>query len=129
MLFFSRQYTMTTSSKYSSNKIIEVIEDRTHHFIMKSYITTIFETDRKKPEYHLYWYNENKMWEDTSMIYKNLSAKKLGKKELKYFFDNQDIFVEVKTNKHGTVWEHKDIGFDKSKVQRNQYFLDFNQES
>jgi hypothetical protein len=92
-------------------------------------VTAIFETERKKTEYYLYWYNENKKWEDAEIMYKNLSTKKLGKKELQFFFDNQHIFVEVKNNKSGSVWEHKEIGFDKKKVRRNQYFIDFNPKS
>jgi hypothetical protein len=120
---------MTTSSKYSSNKIVEVIDNGTHHFILKCYITAAFEYEKKKTEYYLYWYNDNKTWEDNRVMYKNLSTKKLGKKELKYFLNNQQIFKEVKNNRHGVVWEHKEIGFNKGKVQLNQYFLDFNQES
>jgi hypothetical protein len=120
---------MTTSSKYSSNKIKEVIDNGTHHFILKCYVTAVFETERKKPEYYLYWHNDNKTWDDETIMYKNLSSKKLGKKELRYFLDNLNLFNEVKNNKYGSIWEHHKIGFDKNKVKIQQYFLDFNQES
>jgi hypothetical protein len=51
---------MSTTSAYSSNKLKQVIDNKTDHFITKSYVFAAFEHERRKSEYHLYWYNAKK---------------------------------------------------------------------
>lgn len=111
---------MSTSSKYSKNKLKEVISDGTYHIVIKSYIRAAFEFDRQKSEYHLYWHNENAGIDPESMRYKCISNKKMGKKEIKYFSSIiKDYRAEIDSF-DGTVWVHKQIGFDKSKVVDTQ---------
>lgn len=116
---------MTTSSKYCSNKIKQVIEDRTPYFIMKCFISASFEYDRKKAEYYVYWFNENRGIDEESMRYKHLSNKKMGKKEIRFFTNTIDDY-ELKINsEEGSIWENKKIIFEKDKVINIQFYLNF----
>lgn len=116
---------MSTSSSYSSNKLLQVIEDETQHFIAKSYITPIFESTEYVTEYHLYWYNANKNLFENNDRYTRMSYKKINKKELKLFYSLEDNYQLVIENKHGCIWERKDIVFDKSRVILSQFNLPF----
>lgn len=115
---------MSTSSTYSSNKLKQILEHRTQHFIIRSYLTTKFEYERKEPEYFLYWFNINSGIDSELMKYKFLSYKKMNKKEVRLFYDILTSYVCAIESKDGNVWHHKDIGFDKEKVKINQ--LSFN---
>jgi hypothetical protein len=107
---------MGTSSKYSKNKIEQVIDDNTFHLITKSYISANFESERRKTEYHVYWVNENRGENEDLEGFKNLSNRKLNKNELKFFFNNIHLYELKEDNKYGCIWENKKIGFDKNKV-------------
>lgn len=116
---------MSTTSAYSSNKLKQVIDNETQHFIVKSYITAKFDYDRAKPEYHLYWYNDKKgVYEDIPK-YQYLSFKELNKKEKKYFDSIRDEYFLAKETKDGCVWENKKLGFNRSLVRVNQYKIEF----
>lgn len=114
---------MSTSSAYSSNKLKQVIENKTQHFVIKSFMTSSFEYNRKKPEYHLYWYNKNGGIDPETMRYRNMSNKKMNSKEVAFF---KSILSEYDTEidtKDGSVWKHNQIGFNKSMVVMNNYVL------
>ena len=108
---------MSTPSTYSSNKLKQVLENNTQHFVIKSFLTTTFEYDRKEPEHHLYWVNLNKGVDEETMRYKHLSNKKMNSKELQFFYDNIHNYNEEIQQDSGSVWEHKTLGFDKELVK------------
>lgn len=113
-----------TSSKYCSNKLEEIVKNGTEHFVIRCYLTTTFEYDRKIPEYWIYWYNHNKGIDNESMKYKCLSNKKMGKNEIKYFNSIiNDYRVEINSS-DGNVWVNSKIGFSKEKVRINQITMD-----
>lgn len=114
---------MSTSSVYSSNKLRDVIKNETQHFVIKSYITAAFETERKKSEMHLYWYNRNSSYEIELGSYHSLSFKKMNKKELNLFYSIIDDYSIEIDRKDGTVWHHKKIGFNKELVKSYQLRL------
>lgn len=116
---------MSTSSSYSSNKLLQVIDDKTQHFIAKSYITAIFESDRRETEYHLYWYNKNKGTFEEDDGYVKMSYKKMNKKEIKFFFSLEYNYEIVLENQHGLIYNNKSLGFDKSKVLLSQFSIDW----
>ncbi len=116
---------MSTSSKYSSNKLKQVIENNTQHFIIRSYVSAAFEYDRKVYEYHLYWYNANKGKFEDMHCYQCMSFKQLNRKEIKYFKSILDEYNKVVDNKYGCIWENKKLGFNKTLVHINQLKFDF----
>jgi hypothetical protein len=105
-----------TTSKYCSNKLDEIVNNETEHFIIRSYLTAAFEYDRKIAEYWLYWYNPNKGTDEENPQYRFLSNKKMNKKEVRLFYDNLTSYSSVIKNKDGDVWQHKNIGFSINKV-------------
>ena len=76
---------MSTKSSYSSNKLNQVIENGTHHFVSKSYVSAKFDHDRKKSEYYLYWVNLKKGVFESDPKYHRMSCKPMNAKEKKYF--------------------------------------------
>ena len=116
---------MSTSSSYSSNKLSQVIEDETQHFIAKSYITPIFESTEYVTEYHLYWYNANKSIFESDDRYMRMSYKKMNKKELSFFRQIEEKYIVAIENKHGCVWENKFLGFEKSRVILSQFNIEW----
>jgi hypothetical protein len=107
---------MSTKSSYSSNKLNQVIENGTHHFISKSYVSAKFDHDRKKSEYYLYWVNLKKGVFESDSKYHRMSCKPMNAKEKKYFKSILDEYRETLNNRHGVVWENKKLGFDKTLV-------------
>ena len=107
---------MSTSSAYSSNKLKQVLENKTQHFILKSFVYPAFEHQRKKSEYHLYWINMNKGVFEEYPKYKNMSCKMLNKKEMKLFMSVLDQYNQAVSNKYGIVWENKKLGLNKDLV-------------
>ncbi len=114
---------MSTSSKYSPNKLKQVINDGTQHFILKCYISAAFDYDRKKSEYYLYWYNRNAGIDLDTLRYRCLSNKKMGKNEIKYFSSIINDYRAEVDSEDGTVWVNKSIGFNKSNVIITQMIL------
>jgi hypothetical protein len=110
---------MSTSSAYSSNKLKQVLENKTQHFILKSFVYPAFEHHRKKSEYHLYWINMNKGVFEEYPKYKNMSCKMLNKKEMKLFLSVLDEYNQAVSNKYGVVWENKKLGLNKDLVNNN----------
>ena len=108
---------MSTSSAYSKNKLQDVLNNKTEHFILKSYVMTVFEHDRKEPEYHLYWYNKNAGNNPEHPEYIMISHKKMGKKELRFFRSIIDQYKRCNECEDGVVWEHKELGFNKKRVR------------
>ena len=102
-----------------------MLEDETQHFIAKSYITPIFESTRYVTEYHLYWYNSNKISFEDGHGYTRMSYKKMNKKEMKHFYSIEEDYDLVEENEHGCIWENKKLGFDKSKVILSQFQIDW----
>ena len=115
---------MTTSSSYSSNKLQQILKNNTPHFILKSYITSRFEFDRRVPQYHIYWYNSKKQIFQDDPKYKCLSYKEMNKKERKYFRSVLGEYKEVSNSRDGIIWENKKLGFDKTLVIVSQLKLD-----
>lgn len=114
---------MSTTSAYSSNKLKQIIDNKTHHFITKSYVFPAFEHERKKSEYHLYWYNAKKGIYNDLHRYQFLSHKLLNKREMRMFLNNLDSYNKEIESEDGIIWVNKNIGFDKSKVIIPQYSL------
>jgi hypothetical protein len=114
---------MSTTSAYSSNKLKQVINNKTDHFITKSYIYASFEHDRRKSEYHLYWYNAKKGIYNDLHRYQCLSHKLLNKREMTYFLENLHLYTKEVDSEDGILWVNKEIGFDKDKVVIKQYQL------
>jgi len=112
---------MSTTSAYSSNKLKQIIDNKTFHFIAKSFVFPAFEYNRKKSEYHLYWYNAKKGIYNDLHRYQCLSHKLLNKKEMRLFLDNQNVYNKEIDSDDGIIWVHKEIGFDKRKVLIEQY--------
>jgi hypothetical protein len=108
---------MSTSSAYSSNKLKQVLENKTQHFILKSFVYPAFEHERKKSEYHLYWINMNKGVFEEYPKYKNMSCKMLNKKEMKLFLSVLNEYHQAVNNKYGIVWENEKLGLDKDLVK------------
>jgi hypothetical protein len=111
---------MSTSSAYSSNKLKQVLENKTQHFILKSFVYPAFEHQRKKSEYHLYWINMNKGVFEEYPKYKNMSCKMLNKKEMKLFMSLLEEYRTAVKNNYGVVWENKKLGLDKDLVRIKQ---------
>jgi hypothetical protein len=120
---------VSTSSKYSPNKLKQVIENGTPHFVLKCYISASFEFHRKKSEYYLYWFNKNAGVDVDTMRYKNMSNKKMGKGEVRFFLSISNLYELNDFGDDGCVWHHKEIGFNKDQVLISQLSIDFNQES
>lgn len=97
----------------------------TQHFVMKSYITTIFESGMQKSEYHVYWYNKNRGIDYETMRYKNLSNKKMNNKEIAYFNEHIHLYTKDMENEDGCIWIKKDCGFDKQKVKISEQLAFF----
>jgi len=116
---------MSTKSSYSSNKINQVIENGTHHFVSKSYVSTKFDHDRRKPEYYLYWVNLKKGVFESDPKYHRMSCKPMNTKEKKYFKSILSEYREAVNNKYGVIWENKQLGFDKSIVVLSQLKIIF----
>jgi len=116
---------MSTSSTYSSNKLKQVLKNNTQHFVIKSYITPSFEYDRKKEEYHLYWYNKNSGLDPEFFKYKNMSNKKMNRSEIKFFNSLKDSYLEVLKDNNGSIWEHKELGFNKNMVKVEPTLFDY----
>ena len=112
---------MSTSSAYSSNKLKQILDNGTQHFVIKSYIYPAFEYGRKKSEYHLYWINMNKGAFEEMPRYQHLSCKMMNKKEMKLFLSIIDEYHTQIDGKQGIVWENKKLGFDKNLVKNLQY--------
>jgi len=108
---------MSTSSAYSSNKLKQVLENKTQHFILKSFVYPAFEHHRRKSEYHLYWINLNKGVFEEYPRYKNMSCKLMNRKELKLFLSMLSEYNVEIDDRNGTVWENKQLGLDKDLVQ------------
>lgn len=115
---------MSTTSAYSSNKLKQIIDNKTFHFIAKSFVFPSFEYNRKKSEYHLYWYNAKKGIYNDLHRYQCLSHKLLNKKEMRLFLDSQNVYNKEVDSDDGIIWVHKEIGFDKNKVIIDQYKLE-----
>ena len=115
---------MSTTSAYSSNKLKQIIDNKTYHFITKSYVFPSFEYTRRKSEYHLYWYNAKKGIYNDLHRYQCLSHKLLNKKEMRLFLDSQNVYNKEIDSEDGIIWVHKEIGFDKRKVLIDQYKLE-----
>lgn len=115
---------MSTKSSYSSNKLKQVLENGTQHFIAKSYVSTKFDYDRRMPEYFLYWVNLNKGTFESDPNYHRMSCKLMSPKEKKYFKSILNEYKEAVNNRHGVIWENKKLGFDKTLVIVSQLKLD-----
>lgn len=107
---------MSTTSSYSKNKLKEVIEDGTQHFITKSYVKAAFDYDRHITEYHMYWINKNKGVFLDRPQYHCMSFKELNKREKKLFMSIINEYKLAIDNKHGCIWENKKLGFNKNLV-------------
>ena len=114
---------MSTTSAYSSNKLKQVIDNKTDHFITKSFVSAAFEHERRKTEYHLYWYNAKKGIYNDFHRYQCLSHKLLNKREMKLFLQILNQYNKEIDSEDGIIWVNKEIGFDKSKVIISQYVL------
>ncbi len=114
---------MSTTSEYSSNKLNQVISNKTQHFVTKSFITASFETDKSFPEYHLYWVNLKKKLFEEDSNYTQMSFKLMNKKEVSYFKSIINDYELKQNNNYGSVWENKKLGFNKNLVLVKQMKL------
>jgi hypothetical protein len=99
-------------------------EDDTQFFVMKSYVFALFEVDRSKPEYHIFYIKKNSNPDAYHKGYMNLKERKMNKKEIAYFKENQDKYNVDLWNEDGKVFNLKTKPFDKSLCpQYKQYVL------
>ena len=96
--------------------------DETEFFVMQSWITTIFDYDRKKEEYHIFFIKKNSNPDAYQQGYMNLKLRRMNRKEVAYFKENIELYnVELK-NKDGTIYNYKDKPFDKSQCPKYKQF-------
>lgn len=96
----------------------------TEFFVMQSWISPIFEHDRKKEEYHIFFIKKNSNPEAYQQGYMNLKLRRMNRKEVAYFKENiQEYQVDLQ-NEDGTIYNYKDKPFDKSQCPKyKQFFL------
>jgi hypothetical protein len=97
--------------------------DDTQFFVMKSYVSAAFETDRKKNEYHIFFIKKNSNPDAYHKGYMNLKIRKMNKKEIKYFLSKQEEYVVDLCNHDGVVYNLKSKPFDKSQCPRYKQFM------
>jgi hypothetical protein len=106
------------------NMLKKFEEDDTQFFIIKSFVFAIFEVDRKKPEYHIFYIKQNSSPEAYCQGYMNLKERKMNKKEVKYFKESIEKYDPVIWGDDGKVFNLKSKPFDKSLCpQYKQYML------
>jgi hypothetical protein len=86
-------------------------------------VSAAFEHERRKTEYHLYWYNAKKGIYNDFHRYQCLSHKLLNKREMKLFLQLVNKYKKEIESEDGIIWVNKDIGFNKDKVIIPQYQL------
>ena len=93
-------------------------------FVMKSYITAAFESDRKKPEYNIFFIKPNSIPDAYYLGYRDLKIRKMNRKEIEHFKRNIDNYNIKLKNEDGTVYNLKDRDFDKEHCTKfRQYSL------
>ena len=97
-----------------SKNVLETLEgNSTPFFVMKSFIYPVFETDRKKAEWHIFYIKPNSNPEAYYEGYMNLKMRKMNKKEIRYFLSNISEYVEDMKSEDGTVYNLKKKPFDR----------------
>lgn len=88
-------------------------ENDTHFFVMKSYLYPIFEVDRKKEEFHIFFIKNNSSPDAYFEGYKDLKVRRMNKLEVKYFKANYENYKREMSNEDGVVFNFKTKPFDK----------------
>ncbi len=91
-------------------------------FVMKSFVSATFETDIRKAQYHIYYIKKNSNPDAYHRGYMNLKIRKMNSMELKYFRENQHLYIEELRNNDGTVFNLKTKPFDKSQCPGYKQF-------
>lgn len=102
------------------NRILDLINSRTEHFIIKFYVmSTILNDDDHGSEYHLFIRGDKKnRWCPQEKDYSNLQYFVLKKKEIQFFRGMcEKNYNTVVFNEDGKVFTHKEIGFNKEGIQ------------
>lgn len=97
-------------------------EDDTEFFVMQSWLTPIFEHNRKKEEYLIYFIKKNSNPEAYQQGYMNLKLRHMNRKEVQYFkqvIKNYEVTLE---NEDGKIYNHKDKPFDQSQCPKYKQF-------
>jgi hypothetical protein len=95
-------------------------------FVMKSYLMTVFEHDRKKPQYHIYFIKKNSNPESYQQGYMNLKVRSMNKKEVQYFLaTNKENYHTALENEDGAIYNFNERPFDKSQCPTYlQFYLE-----
>ena len=94
--------------------------DDANFFVMKSFVTTVFESDRKKPEYHIFYIKKNSMPDAYFMNYRDLKSRRMNRIEVEHFLKNRHLYTDqveyVKEHdiEDGSIYNLKSKPFDKS---------------
>jgi hypothetical protein len=94
----------------------------TEFFVSKSFVSAIFETERKKSEYHIFYIKQNSNPEAYCQGYLNLKSRRMNRKEVEYFKRNIDNYTETMKNDDGTVFNLKTKLFDKSQCPTHKQY-------
>jgi len=96
------------------NFLQKIESNEVNFFVSKSYLTVLFDYDRQKPEYHIYYIKKNSSPDAYHQGYTNLKMKKMNRKELAYFLSNKEAYTEVISSDDGSIFNLKSKPFDKS---------------
>lgn len=99
-------------------------KDDTQYFIAKSFLYPIFESDRRKNEYHIYFMKQNSNPDAYHKGYMNLKHRKMNRLEREHFKENFDKYDKVLQNDDGSIYNLKTKPYDVSITPRfKQYVL------
>lgn len=107
----------------SKNVLKKMEGNDVNFFVMRSFVYPIFETDRKKPEYHIFYIKKNSNPDAYYRGYMNLKIRRMNKKEILYFKNNVSSYYEDFKNEDGTVFNLKDKPFDKTQCPLYKQFV------
>jgi hypothetical protein len=94
----------------------------TEFFVMKSFVFASFETEMKRPIYHVYYIKKNSNPDAYHKGYMNLKIRKMNKEEIKHFLEVQDKYEVVLWNTDGKIFNLKSKPFDKSQCPGYKQF-------
>jgi hypothetical protein len=106
------------------NMLKKFEEDDTQFFVIKSFVYALFETDRRKPEFHIFFVKKNSNPDAYYKGYMNLKERKMNKKEIEYFKKNQEEkYDTVLWSEDGKVFNLKTKPFDTELCPKYKQFM------
>lgn len=112
------------------NKLKKFEEDEdVQFFVMRSFVTAIFETDNKKVEYDIMYVKKNSVPDAYYLGYTDLKIRHMNRLEVEHFKKNIDNYTDnVKYAKErdielGTIYNLKTKPFDKDQCKSYRQFM------